>query len=182
MEELPDLQSLLDLHLPLGLQPQLILQPLLDLLPGLPCVATLLSYTHVRASGFNSSTHLLPVHTHGAALQVRTSPQAIREYFGGPNGFLSKKPKGRIDERVIQELGPDLAVDSGSYTFQTVVSGTPEAATFACLHLPRCEVGKKQRMCLTLKMRTIECASCSLGHAALSEQAGNICTLHVMYC
>lgn len=55
-------------------------------------------------------------------MQVRTTPKAIKEYFGGPNGFLAQKPNGRITERVIQEINPNLAVDSGSYVFQTIVS------------------------------------------------------------
>jgi hypothetical protein len=38
--------------------------------------------------------------------------------------FLAKNPDGRIieDDRVIQSLSPDLAVDSGSYIFEVVSS------------------------------------------------------------
>ncbi len=46
----------------------------------------------------------------------RTSPAMIRDYFVH---FLEKHPRGRIDSRTVQ-LGCNLAVDMGTYTFSVM--------------------------------------------------------------
>ena len=52
----------------------------------------------------------------------RNSPAMVRDYFVH---FLEKHPRGRIDSRTIQ-LGCNLAIDMGTYTFSLMNdSGTP---------------------------------------------------------
>lgn len=52
----------------------------------------------------------------------RTSPAMVRDYFVH---FLEKHPRGRIDSRSVQ-LGCNLAIDMGTYTFAVMnESGTP---------------------------------------------------------
>lgn len=54
----------------------------------------------------------------------RSSPEAIEAYFAS---FLAQQPRGRIDSRRI-ELGCDLAIDAGTYSFQLQRQG-PEWVT-----------------------------------------------------
>ncbi len=46
--------------------------------------------------------------------QVRSSPEEIKNYF---EKFLTLKPQGLINYRQIRELGSNVAMDSGVYTF-----------------------------------------------------------------
>lgn len=46
--------------------------------------------------------------------QVRTTPEQITDYF---NHFLMLKPVGQINYREIRQLGTNVAMDSGVYTF-----------------------------------------------------------------
>jgi len=46
--------------------------------------------------------------------QVRTTPAEIKDYF---EHFLAFKPVGQINFREIHQLGSNVAVDSGVYTF-----------------------------------------------------------------
>ncbi|AZF10833.1 hypothetical protein C4J93_2635 [Pseudomonas sp. R2-37-08W] len=46
--------------------------------------------------------------------QVRTTPEQITDYF---NHFLMLKPVGQINYREIRQLGSNVAMDSGVYTF-----------------------------------------------------------------
>ncbi|MGZ9706620.1 SgcJ/EcaC family oxidoreductase [Pseudomonas sp. GNP013] len=54
--------------------------------------------------------------------QVRTTPDQIRDYF---DHFLALKPVGQINYREIRQLGSNVAMDSGVYTFTlTEASGS----------------------------------------------------------
>ncbi|AZF16075.1 SgcJ/EcaC family oxidoreductase [Pseudomonas sp. R3-18-08] len=46
--------------------------------------------------------------------QVRTTPEQITDYFAH---FLALKPVGQINYREIRQLGSNVAMDSGVYTF-----------------------------------------------------------------
>ena len=46
--------------------------------------------------------------------QVRTTPAEIKDYF---DHFLPMKPAGQINYREIHQLGANVAMDSGVYTF-----------------------------------------------------------------
>ncbi len=46
--------------------------------------------------------------------QVRTTPAQIKDYF---DHFLALKPIGQINYREIRQLGDNVAMDSGVYTF-----------------------------------------------------------------
>jgi uncharacterized protein (TIGR02246 family) len=46
--------------------------------------------------------------------QVRTTPEQITDYF---DHFLALKPVGQINYREIRQLGSNVAMDSGVYTF-----------------------------------------------------------------
>ncbi|NCE89396.1 SgcJ/EcaC family oxidoreductase [Pseudomonas sp. L13] len=46
--------------------------------------------------------------------QVRTTPGQIKDYF---DHFMALKPVGQINYREISQLGSNVAVDSGVYTF-----------------------------------------------------------------
>ena len=46
--------------------------------------------------------------------QVRTTPDQIKDYF---DHFLALKPVGQINYREIRQLGSNVAMDSGVYTF-----------------------------------------------------------------
>jgi uncharacterized protein (TIGR02246 family) len=46
--------------------------------------------------------------------QVRSTPAEIRDYF---KTFVTKKPKGKIDEAHVRVLG-GIAINSGVYTFR----------------------------------------------------------------
>lgn len=46
--------------------------------------------------------------------QVRVTPEQITDYF---DHFLMLKPVGQINYREIRQLGTDVAMDSGVYTF-----------------------------------------------------------------
>ncbi|MEG8232695.1 SgcJ/EcaC family oxidoreductase [Pseudomonas orientalis] len=46
--------------------------------------------------------------------QVRVTPEQITDYF---NHFLMLKPVGQINYREIRQLGTNVAMDSGVYTF-----------------------------------------------------------------
>ncbi|AZF58320.1 SgcJ/EcaC family oxidoreductase [Pseudomonas sp. R11-23-07] len=46
--------------------------------------------------------------------QVRTTPEQITDYF---DHFLMLKPVGQINYREIRQLGSNVAMDSGVYTF-----------------------------------------------------------------
>lgn len=46
--------------------------------------------------------------------QVRTTPAQIQDYF---DHFLALKPVGQINYREIRQLGSNVAMDSGVYTF-----------------------------------------------------------------
>ena len=46
--------------------------------------------------------------------QVRATPAAIKDYF---EHFLPMKPVGQINYREIRQLGSNVAMDSGVYTF-----------------------------------------------------------------
>lgn len=46
--------------------------------------------------------------------QVRTTPAQIKDYF---EHFLALKPVGQINYREIRQLGRNVAMDSGVYTF-----------------------------------------------------------------
>ena len=46
--------------------------------------------------------------------QVRTTPDQIKDYF---DHFLALKPVGQINYREIRQLGTNVAMDSGVYTF-----------------------------------------------------------------
>lgn len=48
-------------------------------------------------------------------MQVRTCRQGIVDYF---TNFLQLKPYGTIDKCIIRELAPDVAINSGIYTFK----------------------------------------------------------------
>jgi hypothetical protein len=64
-------------------------------------------------------------------LQVRTCRQGIVDYF---SNFLQLKPYGTIDKCIIRELGPDVAINSGIYTFKlTRDSGVPGLLCCGCL-------------------------------------------------
>lgn len=52
---------------------------------------------------------------HAVLSQVRTCRQGIVDYF---SNFLQLKPYGRIDKCIIRELAPDVAINSGVYTFK----------------------------------------------------------------
>lgn len=52
---------------------------------------------------------------HTKSSQVRTCRQGIIDYF---TSFLALKPYGRIDKCIIRELAPDVAINSGVYTFK----------------------------------------------------------------
>ena len=55
---------------------------------------------------------------------MRSTPEGIKEYFGAPNGFLSKTPViTAVPERVIQKSDNNVAIDSGIYHFSLAVSG-----------------------------------------------------------
>lgn len=47
--------------------------------------------------------------------QVRTCRQGIVDYF---SNFLRLKPYGTIDKCIVRELAPDVAINSGIYTFK----------------------------------------------------------------
>ena len=56
--------------------------------------------------------------------QVRTTPDQIKDYF---DHFLALKPVGQINYREIRQLGSNVAMDSGVYTFTlTDASGKAE--------------------------------------------------------
>lgn len=46
--------------------------------------------------------------------QVRTTPDQIKDYF---DHFMALKPVGQINYREIRQLGSNVAMDSGVYTF-----------------------------------------------------------------
>lgn len=46
--------------------------------------------------------------------QVRTTPAQIKDYF---DHFMALKPVGQINYREIRQLGSNVAMDSGVYTF-----------------------------------------------------------------
>lgn len=46
--------------------------------------------------------------------QVRTTPEQITDYF---DHFMALKPVGQINYREIRQLGSNVAMDSGVYTF-----------------------------------------------------------------
>ena len=70
--------------------------------------------------------------------RARETPEAIRDYF---EGFLARKPRGRIDHRQIR-LGCNAALDAGTYSFElSSPDGAPPAwvqarYTFAYVYGP----------------------------------------------
>jgi hypothetical protein len=56
----------------------------------------------------------MPLH---APIQVRTTPEAIRDYF---DTFLRSQPQGVVNESHVQVLGPTLAAHYGIYTFTLI--------------------------------------------------------------
>lgn len=58
-------------------------------------------------------------------VQVRTCRQGIVDYF---SNFLQLKPYGTIDKCIIRELAPDVAINSGIYTFKLTRDTGEEAA------------------------------------------------------
>ena len=65
-------------------------------------------------------TSVVDLYAPGAVLQptvsnqVRTTPDQIKDYF---DHFLALKPVGQINYREIRQLGTNVAMDSGVYTF-----------------------------------------------------------------
>lgn len=58
--------------------------------------------------------------------QVRTCRQGIVDYF---TNFLQLRPFGTIDKCIIRELAPDVAINSGIYTFKlTKDTGKPSGS------------------------------------------------------
>ena len=58
-------------------------------------------------------------------VQVRTCRQGIVDYF---TNFLQLRPYGTVDKCIIRELAPDVAINSGIYTFKlTKDTGKREA-------------------------------------------------------
>jgi hypothetical protein len=58
-------------------------------------------------------------------VQVRTCRQGIVDYF---TNFLQLRPFGTVDKCIIRELAPDVAINSGIYTFKlTKDTGKREA-------------------------------------------------------
>lgn len=58
--------------------------------------------------------------------EVRATPERIRSYFVD---FLKLRPQGTINERHIEVLDDDTAVDAGIYTFDIVRDGKPQWVT-----------------------------------------------------
>ncbi len=46
---------------------------------------------------------------------MRTSRKAIIDYF---ENFLKLKPYGKIDNSIVREVSPGIAINSGVYTFK----------------------------------------------------------------
>lgn len=56
--------------------------------------------------------------------QIRTTSAQIQDYF---DHFLLTNPVGKIDQRILRQLGDTAAMDSGVYTFTvTLKDGTSE--------------------------------------------------------
>ena len=83
-------------------------------------------YVHVAFSKISTQLtfHRSPTHTFLnlpclplliTYLQVRTCRQGIIDYF---QNFLKLKPFGTINNSVIREVGPGVAINSGVYTFK----------------------------------------------------------------
>ncbi|MGP4014373.1 SgcJ/EcaC family oxidoreductase [Saccharopolyspora sp. 5N708] len=56
--------------------------------------------------------------------QVRTNRAEIVDYF---QHFLEGKPQGQILQSHVEVLGPNAAIDSGTYRFALNTNGTPSA-------------------------------------------------------
>jgi hypothetical protein len=65
-------------------------------------------------------------------MQVRTCRNGIVDYF---SNFLQLKPYGTIDKCIIRELAPDVAINSGIYTFKlTRDTGQARNSGWSCAH------------------------------------------------
>ncbi len=110
-------------------------------------------------------TSVVDLYAPGAVLQptvsnqVRTTPDQIKDYF---DHFLALKPVGQINYREIRQLGTNVAMDSGVYTFTLTDAKGQVSHVQARYTFVYEQVGASGKFLITTLRRCLRCRSSTL--------------------